>query len=990
MNLLVLKGFNNYFNRKIKKYANLVDYIGNSTLSYTFSNINFDPNDGVATSQIIGSENQVDTGGSNPEPLKWEFEGTPDYIVCYETETVDDTTVVHIRSRWFVLECVRVRNGQYKLALKRDVIADHLEQILTNPCFVEKGYVAPNDPLIFNDEGVSLNQIKNYKGNNPEVMLKDATGIPWIVMYLAKNFPASNTPGVDANGSLPIEGQTILDTSQAIDVSELPWYNIISTINTAKTYRIPGDCEISISPIAGAYVDQEGVAKYIADPVRYNHRCAYRNNDWVKDENTTNLEYLGTTKNVPVFMDTFTYKVLDTKTLGTVNSGQTTSNTTLNWGPNSSTNGKIACWARKVDTFYSGSDHELPDHFFSLRSTWGPMGEPPVFGMLNPNVNTAANITYIKNYLNTKKTWLETNLTHSPKPGEPNTEAYAGGNQAFLKAEDILYYNGKLIKSGANYFKLKVTRAGNYKRKIDYFINNNGTISVSSANNLGSYIGKALWSWDYFDPTDYRNPDNTMVETSFDHTWFDIQYEKVTGDLLRFTLPSPSSRNNLNDAAYDMLVFPYGAIDFKVPNNSNPPTADLSFTSSKEASIGIARSIAAKVGSSLYDMQLLPYCPYRQVAEQYAEDGYIDIGKDTPFTSGAWSGVYQINSSGDTPSRANSRSFGLWCINSHGTFNIDYQIEMPEETSEAYKVFNTCKKFRLVSPNYSSSFEFNPLKNNGVSIFNVDFNYRPFNSYIHVSPVFDGLYGVDTNDNRGLILQGDFSIGYYSDAWANYQIQNANYANIFNRQIENIDFNQAQEREKQTWNNWTTGITEALGLGGGLQGAKAFSGLGPWGMLGGGIGGTVGGMVGAGVGLTKDWEWLTESQKEEKSYAVDMYNYSLGNVKALPYGLAKSDALTENFKYFPFIEVYDCTDKEVELFKAKLLYDGMTVGAIGELQSYIPPEGSSWNFQRLKGRLIMQESLVDDFQIANAIYTEVNKGFYYVNQYRPLVEEDSD
>lgn len=175
------------------------------------------------------------------------------------------------------------------------------------------------------------------------------------------------------------------------------------------------------------------------------------------------------------------------------------------------------------------------------------------------------------------------------------------------------------------------------------------------------------------------------------------------------------------------------------------------------------------------------------------------------------------------------RSIIFWCNYTHATFNIQKNIRIPESDSMEYKIFNACKKYRLVSPNYSSVFEFNPLKNNGVATFNVDFNYRPYNPYIHIAPFFnsDSLYGVDTNDQRGLILQGDFSVGYYSDKWAEYQIQNANYANIFNRQLDNIDFNQRQEREKFHVDRTTEGITEVLGLGGGLSGAKSFSGLGP-------------------------------------------------------------------------------------------------------------------------------------------------------------------
>ena len=94
---------------------------------------------------------------------------------------------------------------------------------------------------------------------------------------------------------------------------------------------------------------------------------------------------------------------------------------------------------------------------------------------------------------------------------------------------------------------------------------------------------------------------------------------------MRFTLPKPSNRTQLNDAAYDMIVFPYGVIPYVVPTDDNLSDLPVKY-SSQEASLGIARSIASVLGNAIYDMQLLPYCPYRQIAQQYAEDGYINCG----------------------------------------------------------------------------------------------------------------------------------------------------------------------------------------------------------------------------------------------------------------------------------------------------------------------------------------------------------------------------
>ena len=963
MNLLILKGFNNYFNRKIKKYSEVDDYKTNSSKYYNFSDINFNPNDGVVTEQVIGSVDQLDSGNL----LDWERDGSPDYIVCYETVPgtiiVDDeeveTSVDQIVSRWFVLESVRTRAGQYKLALKRDVIADHLAQILSNPCFVEKGYVKYTDPLIFNEENVSLNQIKNYKGNHPEVMLKDKTEIPWLVIYLAQNAPKDNAQ--------PVYGKQILDTQDALDYSDLPWAGIESGANMANTTqirRVPGAGEINISPIVAYKHKSTGAPEMYTMPSRANCRFLYTNNDWSFDNNTSNSYYIG--KENPVWQDDYA--------LTRRNINLTPGSNLIRW---SNDGAKVPTWIYKdiINTFNDTNGNLIQSEIEA----------DLLLSIAKSRINNA------KTYLNGKRTWLESSTGHSTVPGNPNMEAWVGGPQSFNSASTLLSYNNKLVTyDNINYYRIKITRANNYTRPIDYFTLVSSTIQTSTTNTLATSL--------FYDsgliPSDFeKNTDNSMVETFFEHAWFDIQYEKVTADLITCTIQPQGSndRLQLNDCAYDMICLPYGAIDFKVTKGASV----LSKTSTKEASIGIARAIAAKLGSSVYDMQLLPYCPWQAAVNDYVTNGYINItGTTSPgsqtLATGCWFGVYKILNEADTPDRENTVTFGLWCPQSHGSFDIQtptdivgsigspiYPVDTTdEEITMDYKVRTACKKFRLVGPNYSSIFEFNPLKNGGVNQFNVDYNYRPFNPYIHISPVFNKLYGVDTNDNRGLILQGDFSVGYYSDKWAEYQIQNANYANIFDRQLQNIDSNQKLEREQTRTQYGMNIATEFLGLGGGLKGASAGSAGGPWGALIGGIAGTVGGGAGSIAGAALDERWLNWSQKEARSYAIDMYNLNLGNVKALPYGLAKSDAQTENFKYFPFIEEYDCTEKEVEIFKSKLKYDGMTVDAIGTIAEYLPE--NNYEFQKIKGRMIMIENITDDFHIADDIYTEINKGFYYV------------
>lgn len=116
---------------------------------------------------------------------------------------------------------------------------------------------------------------------------------------------------------------------------------------------------------------------------------------------------------------------------------------------------------------------------------------------------------------------------------------------------------------------------------------------------------------------------------------------------------------------------------------------------------------------------------------------------------------------------------------------------------EDIKIANECDLYRLCSPNYNGAFDFNLMKNNKeVKKFNVDCQYKPYNPYIHVNPDFAGLYGRDFDDSRGLVCGGDFSIGIVNDQWNAYEIQNKNYQNIFNRQIQNMEVNNSIARQE--------------------------------------------------------------------------------------------------------------------------------------------------------------------------------------------------
>lgn len=102
----------------------------------------------------------------------------PDYLVCY-TGTFWEPTLEH---RWFVTDSEKTRKGQYKFTLHRDIIVDNYNEVINADTFIEKATVDEHNPLIFNNENMTYNQIKTG-----EEYITDKTNTQWIVGYLVNN-----------------------------------------------------------------------------------------------------------------------------------------------------------------------------------------------------------------------------------------------------------------------------------------------------------------------------------------------------------------------------------------------------------------------------------------------------------------------------------------------------------------------------------------------------------------------------------------------------------------------------------------------------------------------------------------------------------------------------------------------------------------------------------------------------------------------------------
>ena len=516
--------------------------------------------------------------------------------------------------------------------------------------------------------------------------------------------------------------------------------------------------------------------------------------------------------------------------------------------------------------------------------------------------NNETNLT-IYNNLNTK--YQQSNI---------NTLAYEsyGITDNFDK---VLAYNGKILKdANGNYFKCAIGSTGQTKEQIQLAV---GSV-LNEMENIGNEVANFL---------SYKI---RLVASQYTY-----ELRPFTSQIYSYKI---NEHYDLQDAPYGMFAIPFNAIKIKCGTNEY---IELTDENAKNIALAVSSSLAEQWGGTsaqLYDLQLLPYCPFQ---DNIAADGSLiisDVKNYTPIEGETEGGTKPI------------LSYILWANTSTMRFTIPYSITVTDP-----KITNECDMWRLSSPNYNGQFEFNAAKNGGVSYFNVDCEYKPYAPHIHVAPNFNLLYGQDFDDGRGLICAGDFSLTQTSDAFATYQRQNANYDNIFNRQIQNMEFN----NNKQLASDIIGGVAGALS--GGVAAGAVF-GLGA---------GAAAGAVSLGAGIA-DAAINQSIRNEALDYTKDLHGYQLGNIQALPNSITKISSLSPDFKLFPILEYYTCTEIEKEALRNKLKYNGMTVMTIGTIRQYLRPTESY-----IKGKLIRLDNFHDeDSNYVSEIAAEVNKGIF--------------
>ena len=922
-----LEKFNNYFNRKIIKYESLSDYVNNSKDSFIptdseggMTPFDFNPNDNVTT-EIIANDVPFD----------------PDYFLLLDENQA-------IVQRWFVLEQKRNRQGQWLYQLKRDVVSDNLDNLLNAPIFVQKGMLKEDDPFIVNDEGMSLNQIKKN-----ELLIADRSKTAWIVGYMAKNSGGADINIQVDNETINIDYVTLADIASAVGTTE-------GVLNSFLNFG-----------------DDTSNKAYFTTSVEMTMFTAYLGN-------------YGESAMTP-----YNYKFDPSFTSGTGNRGTSGSYTsrpymfisTLGNNQNNVTNpfrdaviDKQALWRNQVGTMLSKSYYLTESQLNILRTFNGKYvkynGQYYKFSVNDTGSHTttvnrikkdgtysALDQTAVKTVelVGTSVTPFQTGTYNPIYPNAylldtlKSNEKEVVVSLKFLSPSDFIPQLNTVVSSGR-----KTTGDQEYDLfaiPLDIYVYNNGN-DFETEENYARRIASAIAREENAKVYDLQllpycpvpellgSSENSIdIDSLTEHTDFDFitknikeVYDTIQGSSMTFT---PSGVGTWTGTATRTLSVPAGrtptVTEVRVSPSVRGEVSDLSYSLvGNDITITFTYSGADPTDPSEY-FWITAYIYF-----YYEETTNCGIMFYVPFST------FETN-------------ITKYELNPY--WNDQF-------TKYSKKIVSNCSMVRLVSPNYQGAFEFNVAKNGGsVESFNVFCSYKPYTPVIKVAPNFEWLYGNEFKDNRGLICGGDFSLPRVTDEWRTYELNNKNYQNIFNRDIQHLDFTQNIEMRNQI-------VSGAVGIfsdsvKGGVAGGIATGS--PYGAIAGAV---IGGGASA-VGYGIDVDTMARVHRENKQLAIDKFNYQLGNIKALPYTLTKVGSFDVISKIFPFIEVYWCSDEELEAFENKIRYESMTVMRIGTLQEFISQDSELHYF---KGALIRNDEIADDTHILNAIYEELLKGVY--------------
>jgi hypothetical protein len=862
----------------------------------------------------------------------------------------------------------RTRGGQYAIQLKRDSIADNLDTLINCPAYIQKGICRDDSPLILNDEGVNVNQIKSA-----QEFIKDQTTSAWIVGYMPRDAGKEDTISAQV-ADADADYVTIENLADELNVDSADLSAALTNDTEHPTSFVKDNVEV-VGWINWVNSNDEEI-KLVAGSQNNFQSFTYGNGLKARRSGSKLVDCFARTTDNPDRPTNDRLSSPDLTVLGNFWKQYCQANISTiknNW---KTYTGKPLFTRNVLDRL-----NELVDNgtLIYKQGSYYRLRVNSVTNAKNTGENLYAAATDVpfssicNSLITAWNTWAD---EHSPYWVQQAgyywyelLQSLAGG-KIFLVYNEILsnFYLEKVSNDvtvpGVN-FTMSSTRNSCLDQTFDMFAIPYSNVEIK--NGADTYEGIGQYAQQLAVDIALNMPTNKEL--------YDLQLlpycpvEEIVGDE-KIDITSLT-------AGYDYDWITYTGTVTSRSEAEVQPIVNEYVPQQYEAT--------ATYQSTINDSDLIEWGwdAYSEETEPHAQQAFEEwVEHATPHkTVVGGKAKFEVYSQIQDPQAFEYADISVvfWFTYNEAVTNQKKSIVIyPKKSSfsrpvgraitaqDEMKIENLCNKYRLISPNYQGGFDFNLAKNLGYcSGFTAYCTYKPYTPYIRVVPKFNWLYGGNYNkEARGLVVNGDFSLGRVNDAWTEYQLQNKNYQNIFNREMQNLDVNQSIQRTQQYV---AGGINIANAAG---QGAVtgAIAGGGVYGAIAGGI---IGGAA-SGIGYGVDNALLETSMAEQKAYSQDKFHLQLGNIQAIPYTLTKVSAFDIDSAVFPLLEYYTCTDEEKTYLRNKFKYEGYTIGVVDDLGQYITIGSGNY----VQAHLIRNDEIIDDPHQLDDINNELLKGVY--------------
>lgn len=959
------------------KILYMADYLNDSTFDQSgaqrINGANFSYGDGVNTTYVFNQE---------------EYDPKLNYVLVFDER---DESVL---SRWFVVSSSRTSAKsayQTRLILRRDLMMDFEGDLKALRFFAQRGWITnPESPFLLNKENYAADQVKTAQHD-----LKDETGVRWAVGFLPQNYAeeAAKTltfetaygdealPGYGTYSS-PEEYLAAVTGATSFEQDDDGYYEIpcvlqISLGFTAKAQPSLGSSEdlwvirakkgngepLGLNAGSGIASKVSGLRpQAILDRSYYYYYSGLAGNNDLASANGLNAVY----SNRP------TLTSLDGSTTGRFAAG-----TPGNWNGRAYTIGRLPDRSGTLDQ-QSNVEYYLSNTFFKKQDSADFMNDLSTDSMLSYEIGFAADELGVASTRIPSSTGNKYLTQAALSLGSFNSNGYYDSTANANYDIEIIPFDG--TESSVS--------------KTEYLISPNGQIEGHELTSLETLVYSQAYAAAGTSSVDSWSSCSFFVRTSY--STVKIRFSKRESEAWSVTIPKASDRPHLLDQPYDMFVMPVDP-DFPVFKGitSGQLTSQCNVRSAS-VSLRIASKIATELGTAataMGDLQILPYCPTPELIRTLGginDATGLTLNSDGSYQYYGYTCGEGMIQSDVTSSAGDVVNTLFWCQYSQRTayllpysmvrgyrryqpidnFRELYQSLLQpsvwsKQTSKEVKLRNATQLWRLNAHNWSASFDFSPWANGGLEGFLAITQAIPYQSYINVKPLFGKLYGGNYRDARGIIAAGDNSLPQVSDQWAQYQLLNKNYQQIFDRGIQTMDYSRRTELAQNvigtvasTFNAVAQGVSE----GGGDPISSIILGVAK---------GTNAAVQGTTRTILAD-DLRNEAIESKK----DIFRMQLENVQAIPDSIAKTSAFWAVNSRAATLEIFEAPSEEVEAVSNQIDYDSFAIGADGLINGFVNPDAK---FAYVRGWF--EEPAGLDSLAWSSIQDEVRAGCYLPADY---------